>query len=347
MAIIKNLIVEEFGLHIGKYSERVRVTRINTNPTEKVIDAPLLHLENIFIMSKGVSISADVVRECAEQGIPIHFLSGHGRHYASVYASGLVGTVRTRREQLAAYEDRRGLAVTRALIAAKLENQAALLRYMAKYRKERDPEVYQELRLLVDEVRDPLVAVEKLLAGAARVADVRAQVMNLEAQGAKKYWKGIGLSLKPEYGFPGRTPGASTDVLNRALDYGYAVLYAEVERALLSAGLDPYAGFLHADRSGKISLVYDLVEPFRAPVVDRALIALLNKGPAIELNEGNFFDDEDKRLIAEKVLARLDTAEKYQNQRQVFRHIVQMQARELAAFLRGDVPEFSGFTVKW
>ncbi len=347
MAIIKNLIVEEFGLHIGKHSERVRVTRINTEPTEKVLDAPLLHLENIFVMSRGVSVSADVIYECARRGIPIHFLSGHGRHYAGVYSSGLVGTVKTRRAQLAAYEDGRGLAVTRALIAAKVENQSALLRYMAKYRKEREPEVYKELRLLMSEVCDPLGNLAQIIDDAGRVADVRTQLMNLEARGAQKYWRGVKLVVDAAMEFPGRVPGKGEDVLNRMLDYGYGVLYSAVERALLSAGLDPYAGFLHADRSGKVSLVYDLVEPFRTPVVDRALIALLNKGPAIELNEHNFFDDEDKRLIAEKVLARLDAPEKYAGKRHAVKHILQMQARDLAAYLRGDREEFVGFAVKW
>ena len=46
----------------------------------------------------------------------------------------------------------------------------------------------------------------------------------------------------------------------------------------MNAGLEPFAGFLHVDRSGKPSLVLDLMEEFRQPVVDRAILSWLNKG---------------------------------------------------------------------
>ena len=46
----------------------------------------------------------------------------------------------------------------------------------------------------------------------------------------------------------------------------------------MNAGLEPFAGFLHVDRSGKPSLVLDLMEEFRQPVVDRAILSWLNRG---------------------------------------------------------------------
>lgn len=47
----------------------------------------------------------------------------------------------------------------------------------------------------------------------------------------------------------------------------------KIETALTLAGLDVFGGFLHVDRPGKKSLVYDFMEEFRQPVVDRAVIA--------------------------------------------------------------------------
>jgi CRISPR-associated protein Cas1 len=41
--------------------------------------------------------------------------------------------------------------------------------------------------------------------------------------------------------------------------------------------LDFYAGYLHADRPGKPSIVLDLMEEFRQQVVDRTLIGLVTK----------------------------------------------------------------------
>ena len=47
-------------------------------------------------------------------------------------------------------------------------------------------------------------------------------------------------------------------------------------RAIVLAGLDTYAGFIHADRPGKPSLVLDLIEEFRQPAIDRTIFAMLN-----------------------------------------------------------------------
>ena len=58
----------------------------------------------------------------------------------------------------------------------------------------------------------------------------------------------------------------------------------------MNAGLEPFAGFLHVDRPGKPSLVLDMVEEFRQPVVDRAVIAAIGRGTAIETQEGMLTD---------------------------------------------------------
>ena len=54
----------------------------------------------------------------------------------------------------------------------------------------------------------------------------------------------------------------------------------------MNAGLEPFAGFLHVDRSGKPSLVLDLMEEFRQPVVDRPIFSWLNKGGQLTLQKG-------------------------------------------------------------
>ena len=97
---------------------------------------PIIHLKHVLIVSTGVSISSDVVRTCSEEGIPLHFISSRGNAIASLYSAGLTGTVLTRRAQLLAYENKRGVLAAKAFVSGKLENQANLLRYIGKYRKD-------------------------------------------------------------------------------------------------------------------------------------------------------------------------------------------------------------------
>ena len=176
---------------------------------------------------------------------------------------------------------------------------------------------------------------------------MRGQLLSIEGRAAQKYWQAVGALLLVEPGWPGRRTQGATDSFNAALNYGYGILYSQIERALVLAGLDPYAGFLHVDRPGKASLVFDLVEEFRQTVVDRTVIAIFNRGMAVEMDERGRLADAAQRSVAEKVLARMEAVEPYENKRHPLRRIIQMQARHLAAYLRGDRASYTPFIASW
>lgn len=341
MAKIEHLIVDEFGSFIAKHKGRLRVTCQG----EKRTDAPLLHLETVLVTGRGVSLSSDAVAACAEEGIPIHFLSSRGQAVGSLYSAGLTATVETRRAQLLARQDDRGLHVAKAVANGKIRNAASLLKYLSKNRKEKQPELFQEVRWLSDEVLDHLAELERI--GGATVDDCRGQILSVEGRAAQKYWRGIGRLLLPDAGWPGRRTQGATDPFNSALNYGYGILYSTVERSLVLAGLDPYAGFLHTDRPGKPSLVFDLVEEFRQPVVDRTIMAVFNRGMAVDLDDRGRLTEATRRSLAEKVLARLEAAEPHAGKRYPLRLIIQMQARHLATYLRGEREQYESFITSW
>ena len=62
--------------------------------------------------------------------------------------------------------------------------------------------------------------------------------------------------------------------VNAMLNYAYASLESQVQIAVVSFGLDPILGYLHASRWGRFALVYDLMEPLR-PQVDRRVLAFV------------------------------------------------------------------------
>ena len=55
----------------------------------------------------------------------------------------------------------------------------------------------------------------------------------------------------------------AVDPGNAILNYAYAVALGNSTRALIALGLDPTFGFLHADKSGRLSLSYDVIEVLR------------------------------------------------------------------------------------
>jgi CRISPR-associated protein Cas1 len=292
-----------------------------------------------------VSLSTDAVEACTKDGIPIHFVDWRGRPYAALYSAALTGTVLTRRAQLAAYEDERGLALAQAFARGKIENQAGFLRYTAKYRKETDPELHRELELCAGEVRDHLEDVRRLEAETVEAA--RYQILSAEGRAAQIYWGALKALLPQRYGWPGREGRGAQDPINGALNYGYGILYGQVERALVLAGLDPYGGFIHADRPGKPSLVFDLIEEFRQVVVDRTIVGMANRRMALDLDGRGRLVKETRRIIAEKVLKRLEACERYERKRRPLRAIVQSQARHIATFVRRDRDAYEPFIARW
>lgn len=337
-----HLIVATYGAFVAKHQGRLRVTK----DKQRLAEAPIMHLEQLLICSDGVGLSSDVVRVCSAEGIPIHFLNGvDGDDYGTLVASGLGGMALTKRAQLRAYEDGRGLALARAFAGGKVQSQANLLRYTAKYRKETDPALHQELLLVATEILDDAHAIVQVVADTPDAA--RAALMGAEGRAAARYWGMIARLIPAELEWPGRRTQGATDRFNQALNYGYAVLRSQVRLALLLAGLEPSAGFLHADRPGKPSLTLDLIEEFRQAAVDRPLIGQVNRGVALTQQPDGRLDAATRTRIATCVLERLQGTELYEGKRQPLRHILQCQARHIATFVRGERGEYAPFVMGW
>lgn len=81
---------------------------------------------------------------------------------------------------------------------------------------------------------------------------------NIEAQAARAYWQSL---------FPNFSRGDETDLRNKTLNYGYAVVRGCLARAIAATGLIPALGLHHASQANAFNLVDDLIEPFR-PLVD-------------------------------------------------------------------------------
>ena len=130
-------------------------------------------------------------------------------------------------------------------------------------------------------------------------------------------------------------------VARPALDYQfYQLLTGQIEAAQ-SQGESDKAQELTELRSS----ILDLVEEFRQPVVDRTVISHVNLGESIKM-EGGLLDAETRKDIAQKILYRLESRENYRGKKYQIRSIIQIQARNLAAFLKGE-RKYRPFSFKW
>lgn len=124
-----------------------------------------------------------------------------------------------------------------------------------------------------------------------------------------------------------------------------------VASALETVGLDPYVGFMHTDRPGRVSLALDLIEELRPVLADRFVLTLINKKM---VTAKDFTKKEDGAVLLSDS-SRKDLLTEWQNKKkEVITHpflgekvewgmIPFVQAMLLARYLRGDLDEYPPF----
>lgn len=319
--------VEGFGVSIGKKSERLVVKQKG----EVIFERPFFEVERVIVSTEGATISAAAIHECTKNGIPIEFVSYSGTPYATLVSPYLGGTVKTRRAQLLSFTDRRGVELGKAFATGKLKNSANNLKYYAKYRKSADRLTYEFLYRRIDKIEELAVQVAEI--DGEYVDEVRGTLLSAEGRGAALYWEGVS-RLVPD--FMGREGRGATDLVNSLLNYGYGILYNRILSAATRAGLDPFGGYVHTDRPGKPSLVLDLIEEFRAAIVDRAVLGALGTGFKVGM-DGELLDEKTRRLVAERVRERLAVRVTFHRKKHTLENVIHIQARSVASFVRDGV----------
>lgn len=228
---------------------------------EAVTSLPVERIQGVVVHG-NVDISAALLRELLWRGLAVVWCSGTGRVIGWAQpAHSANGAIRPF-QHLASVEGRLDLA--REFVTAKICNQATLLRRLAGC-----PELIPSLREL------------QRRASAARSLT---ELYGLEGDAAARYFHHFTAMLSPAprasigESFPGRQRRPGRDPLNACINYAYALLLADCVRAVLACGMDPHAGFLHSGGRNKPALALDLMEEFRSPIADSAVIRAFNNG---------------------------------------------------------------------
>ncbi|MBI2497544.1 MAG: type I-C CRISPR-associated endonuclease Cas1 [Opitutae bacterium] len=302
------------------------------------LSLPVHNLESVFVFGADTYVSPSAMRLCWEHGASVCFFTDWGRLEARVEGVPQGSMLLRRAQHAAAASPTRSAALARAFVAGKLHNTRWLLSRSA--RDAADGEDRDLLRAVAE-------AHAHLLRELARTPDDIDIIRGTEGRAAALHFEVFHRHRRPALraGFPfdGRSRRPPRDALNCLLSFLYALLRHDCVSALTAAGLDPFAGYLHADRSGRESLALDLMEEFR-PWVERLALTLVNRG---ELKVGQFALREGgavelteaarKTLVAAYQQRKAEEATHPLFQEKV-RHgqLVFIQARLLARALRND-----------
>jgi CRISPR-associated protein Cas1 len=183
-------------------------------------------------------------------------------------------------------------------------------------------------------------------------------LLGLEGQGAALYFGQFNRFLKAQppgraFDFQNRNRRPPKDPVNALLSFAYALLAKDCFSALCVVGFDPYRGFFHTGRHGRPSLALDLMEEFRAVIADSVVLTLINNRVVtpddfLTWRDACQLTDEGRKKFFAAYEQRRATVVTHPlfGYKMSYNRMLEVQARLLAAYVRGEVPEYTGFTVR-
>lgn len=257
------LYVNENGAVIG--IEENQITVKYSDGMKKLL--PVESVEGITIVGRSQMTTPCTV-ECLKRGIPVSYFSKGGTYFGRLQSTGHINP-RRQRSQCALYGTDFAVHLAQKIIMAKLKNQSVVLH---RYEKSRGLDLKEHQKMFT-------ICREKVLRSTAVE-----EIIGYEGQGARYYFDGLSQCIKSEFQFKGRSKRPPLDEFNSMISLGYSILMNEVYCKIEMKGLNPYFGFIHKDGENHPTLVSDMMEEWRAVIVDATVMSMIN---------GNEIDKED------------------------------------------------------
>ena len=336
---LRPLYLNSQGVKIGKSGAVLQV-----KDKEKLLEEVRIgEICQVNVMG-NVQITTQAVQALCEAEVPICYFSMGGWFYGMTMGLN-TKNVFLRRNQFRLAEQEyfaRGLA--RRLVAGKIRNQRTLLQ-----------------RNHVEPKRQTLVGMKEM-AERAEGAGSLEELLGIEGNAARMYFGEFAGMMKPDeeagtsalpFEMDGRNRRPPRDPVNAMLSLGYSLLAKDLTVACYAVGFDPYVGFYHQPRFGRPALALDLMEPFRALIVDSAVLTAVNTGMvtardfvraggAVALTAGG------RKAFFRSYEMRMDTLVTHPlfEYRVSYRRMLEIQSRLLARVLEGEIGEYPVFTTR-
>ena len=338
---MKKLINTLYITRQKSYLHKERETIVIKQGDEKLGQFPALTIGNILCFGR-VSVSPFLMGYCGEQGIGLAFYTEYGRFLARVQGKQS-GNVLLRRTQYRWADDpEKSISIARLMVAAKIANCRSVL--MRELRNHGDNELLE-------------ATVKKLATSLRRVKQAKSveEAMGMEGDAARAYFGTFNELLRGNgFTFDRRVRRPPTDPVNALLSFAYSLTNHECASALQGVGLDPYVGFLHKDRPGRMSLALDVMEEFRATWADRFVLTMINRqqikiddfvteaSGAVRLKD----DARKEFLTAWQERKQVDVMHPYLDETVPIGLLPHCQAMLLARHLRGDTEYYPPYYLR-
>jgi CRISP-associated protein Cas1 len=250
--------IREQGSVIRKRGSRILVEK----DCAALLEIPLRQTDSVAVFG-NVQVTTQALSELLDRGIPLALYTRHGRLKGHLVPDVSKNILLRVSQYKTALDDAASLRIAKAIVRAKLRNSVELL---SDYRRH-----YPS-----DALSAACDAIQRNGESIAAVSD-HAELLGHEGSAAAVYFGVFPEMNRSALPFDGRRKHPGTDPINGLLSLGYTLAMNEIRALAEGAGMEPHLGFLHRVDYGRPSLALDLLEPFRAPLVDRLTLRLVNE----------------------------------------------------------------------
>lgn len=208
----------------------------------------------VIHLHAATKLSFEVIQTALEHNTDVLFVNRKGHPIGRVWGNSFGSISTIRKNQLSFSQGNAGVDWIRKVLKQKAENQGNVLELLSLL-----SEVNVEASLQkISKYNEKFVNFKH-----EDLSETFATFRGFEGSCSKYYFEGIRQILPSKYHFERRSQHPALDMFNCLLNYGYGMLYAHCESALIRAGVDPAIGVMHRDEYNRPVLVYDFIEQFR------------------------------------------------------------------------------------
>lgn len=239
---------------------------------------PAETVESVIAFGR-IEMTSGCMQALLQRGVPVTFLSTKGAYFGRLGSTAHQNIGRLR-NQLRLTGDRDfSLIMAKKFVEAKIRNQQTVLKgYIRSMKVDHSREILQLRRAWEN----------------AQRAEKFDALLGIEGNASKHYFAGLSHLVEPKFRFKGRSKRPPKDPFNSLLSFGYTIIMYEFLGVIESQGLSAYAGFMHQDRERHPTLASDMMEEWRAVIVDRVVMSLI-QGHEISFDE--FTVDEETGAV--------------------------------------------------
>ena len=232
-------------------------------------------VEQILITS-AAAISTHAIELAVENNIDIVFLKKYGAPFGRVWHSKMGSISTIRKKQLDLDSNEMGTTLVKEFLCQKMNNQIDFLNSLAMNRRD---DRKNDIKETISKIKELVKKVENIN---DNINNVRNSLQGYEGTASRLYFSKLSELMPEKFKFDGRSKNPAKDEFNCMLNYGYGIMYSNVERACILAGLDPFIGIMHVDNYNRQSFVFDLIEMYRI-YIDQIVFKLFSKFVKIQV----------------------------------------------------------------